>query len=168
MSASSSFGGPTVRPSPRGARQGFTLIEIIITLAILAVVLGIAALNLRGFHDPLHEAATDLSGLMKQSRAKAMATTSAYRVLVSPSGSPHLIAETAISCDAASSGWAADSALTADLPAHITMTVTQGSLPTCFDPRGIASEDVIFELTDAKGRTMSVEVMLGGAVRILS
>jgi prepilin-type N-terminal cleavage/methylation domain-containing protein len=168
MRESSVLGRRSARRSTRGARQGFTLIEIIITLAVIGIVLAIAALNLRGFHDPLHEAATDLSGLMKQSRAKAMATTSAYRVLVSPSGSQHLITEAAISCDTASTGWTADSALTTDLPAHITMTVTQGSLPTCFDPRGIASEDVIFKLTDGNGRTMSVEVMLGGAVRILS
>lgn len=153
--------------SGRRRAQGFTLVEIIVVLAIFAILAGIAALNLRGLQDPLQEAATNVAGLMKQSRAKAMATTSAYRVKVSTTNTRDLVTESAIRCSD-TTGWTADTALSTELPKGISMSVSQGSLPTCFDPRGLGSQDLILTFTDSKGRSMKVEVMLGGAVRILS
>lgn len=137
-------------------------------LGIIGVLALVGALNLRWFDDPLHDAATNLSGLLKQSRVKAMATTSAYRVVASPSGSLHLVAESALSCGAGSTAWRPDDGLTLDLPTGIALSVSEGSAPTCFDPRGAASEDVVYRLVDTKGRALEVEVMLGGAVRIRS
>ena len=158
---------PQAGRTPRRRTYGFTLVELLFVLAIFAIIVAIGALNLRGLQDPLHEAATNVAGLMKQSRAKAMATTSAYRVKVSTSNARDLVTESAISCSD-TSGWAADGALSTELPKGISMSVSQGSLPTCFDPRGLGSQDLILTFTDAKGRSMKVEVMLGGAVRMLS
>lgn len=155
-----------IRPGRRRT-HGFTLIEIVVVLAIFAIVATFGALSLRGLQDPLHEAATNVAGLMKQTRAKAMATTSAYRVLVSSTNTRNLVTESAIRCSD-TTGWTADGALTSELPEGISMTVSQGSLPTCFDSRGLGNQDLILTFTDAKGRSMKVEVMLGGAVRILS
>jgi len=168
MAEPSACGSRGGRGGRRERARGFTLIEVIVALAVIGIVAVVGALHLKPFDNPLHDAATNLSGLLKQSRAKAMATTSAYRVVRDPAGGSHLITETAVSCAAAATAWHADDRLTLDLPADITLSVTGGSAPACFDPRGTANEDVVYRLVDGKGRRLDVEVMLGGAVRIRS
>jgi prepilin-type N-terminal cleavage/methylation domain-containing protein len=145
--------------------RGFTLIEVIVVLAVLGIVGAIVALNLRGFSHPLQDGATQLSGILKQSRAKAMATTSAYRVAPETAGSNHLIALTAPACNSASSAWTLDAELNADIPTGVALSVTKGSWPTCFDSRGFSATNQEFSLSDGKGGSLSVELLLGGAVR---
>ncbi len=153
------------RARPRRFSAGFTLLEMIVLLAILGIIAGIAFVNLRNLENPVQNGASQLSGILKQSRAKAMSTTSAYQVAPESSGSRHLVARTAIRCSSPAADWALDPEITADIPTEVTLSVSGGTWPTCFDPRGFASANQQFTLSDAKGATLKVELLLGGAVR---
>lgn len=149
----------------RRCNRGFSLVEMLIILAVLGIVGAIAFINLRAFENPVQDGANQLAGLLKQGRAKAMATTSAYQVEPVSTGSNRIVARTAVSCNAASGAWALDDSLTTELPAKVKVTVSKGTWPACFDPRGFASANQEFTITGEKGKTMTVELLLGGAVR---
>ena len=144
--------------------QALTLLEIILVVAVVGIVLAIGAVRLNALGDPLGTAAATVEGTFKQVRAKAMSTTSAYRVSrVSATG---LRAEYAVSCSD-TSGWVHDPKLDATLEDRVQITApsTNGEI-VCFDSRGIADTNPTVALADAKGATATVEVFLGGAVAV--
>lgn len=143
--------------------RAFTLTEALVVLGITGIILAIGALNLRGLNNPLQNGASQLEGFFKQARAKALATTSAYRVRAETSG--RLIAEYANNCNATT--WTADSRLVLELPTDVRVsgTNTPTTWPVCFTSRGLADKNLIVTLANAKNQTRQVEVMLGGGVR---
>jgi prepilin-type N-terminal cleavage/methylation domain-containing protein len=144
--------------------QALTLLEIILVVAILGIALAIGAVRLNALGDPLGGAASKVEGTFKQVRAKAMSTTSAYRV--SRVSATVLRAEYAVSCSD-TSGWTVDPKFDATLENGVQMTApTANGEIVCFDSRGIADANPTVALTDAKGGTASVEVFLGGAVEV--
>jgi len=115
--------------------------------------------NLRPLYVSVNDAATRVEGFVKQTRAKAMATTSAYRIKIQAN---KLVTERAVRCTSAS--WTADPKLKLALPEGITLQSTPNN-PLCFDSRGYAQTPLRYTLTDQKGHTRELEVLLGGAVR---
>ena len=55
--------------------------------------------------------------------------------------------------------------MTIDLPANVALSDTSWSV--CFNPRGLADSNVTITITYAGGGSQDIEVMLGGAVRIV-
>lgn len=143
--------------------RAFTLTEALVVLGITGIILTVGAINLRGLNNPLQDGASQLEGFFKQTRSKAMATTSAYQVRTESAG--RLVAEYAANCNAAT--WTADPRLTLELPAGVKVSGTNSPVtwPVCFTSRGLANKNLIVTLSDAKNRTRQLEVMLGGGVR---
>lgn len=54
--------------------------------------------------------------------------------------------------------------LIVDLPNGASMSDT--SWTACFTPRGLSESNVTFDLNDADGQSRTVEIALGGGVRI--
>ncbi len=125
----------------------------------MAILLAVMALNLRPLYDPLADATNRVEGFIKQTRAKAMATTSAYRIRISGN---QLVGERAKRCSDTS--WTPDSRLVLELPRGVTIT-SNPSVPLCFSSRGYATTPMTYTLSDAKGRTRQLQVFIGGAVR---
>ncbi|CAN5771094.1 hypothetical protein BH24DEI2_BH24DEI2_03890 [soil metagenome] len=160
----------TVYPEPRAAPYkrsvgGFSLVEMMVTLAIFGILLGIAALNLRPLSNDAQNGATILAGSFKQARARAMVTTSAYRLVYM--GPTTLRAEYANTCGA--TAWTPDPRFDVALEGGVTMTgenVKPGDVLVCFSSRGLANDSLTIRLTDKQDRSRTVEVYVGGAVAI--
>lgn len=143
--------------------RALTLVEVLVVLGITAIVLTIGTINLRGLNNPLQNGTSQLEGFFKQTRAKAMATTSAYRVRAESPG--RLVTEYAGNCNSVT--WTADPRLTLELPpgVRVSGTNTPVTWPVCFTSRGLANKNLIVTLSNTKNQTRQVEVMLGGGVR---
>lgn len=146
--------------------KGLTLVEVLVTIAVLGIALSIAALNLRPFYDPLSDGLTRTEGLLKQVRAKAMATTSAYKLSLSGN---EWTAARAGTCR--STSFSADPSLNLKLPEGVTASISPSGASLCFTSRGLlvilggsGSGEPVITLRDNKGRTKSLKVLLGGGV----
>ncbi len=139
--------------------RGFTLIELLVAMGILAILLGIAAVSMRGLDNPLNDAVQQVSGSLKQSRLKAMSNTNAYRV--KPASSTQLSVEYANNC--AASTWTHATAFERSLPEGIIFNSTAWSV--CFNSRGLADSAINVVLVRQKdNKQRSIQVLLGGAV----
>src|SRR5690606_10201974 len=151
--------------SSASRRSGFTLFELLIVLVLVGIVLAIAAPRLRGFDNELANAASETAGFFRQTRSTALASTSAYRVIVvSPT---RLRTELSGSC-AAPTG-RPDDQRRLELRDGIVMQgtpIVAGSTLVCFDSRGMASASPAFELRDREGKRYSIQLFLGGAVQM--
>jgi type IV fimbrial biogenesis protein FimT len=139
--------------------HGFSLIELLVTLGIVGIALGIGLMYLAPLLAPVDEAAIELEGVFRHARARALATTSAYRVR--PDSATGVRSDTAENCTGGT--WTPESTLA--FPRQVTMTDTSWSV--CFNSRGLASTDLVVTLTHPEYQTRQVEVMLGGAARVV-
>ena len=150
--------------SPRAVaavyRQGFTLLELLVVVAIMGILLGIGALNLRPLSNDLQNDTNLVVGIFKQARVKAVATTSGYRI-VKKSGT-RLIAEYSNSCTGTT--WIEDSRLTVNLEHDTRIQGSNGTL-TCFSSKGLATTNPTLDLKNGN-KTRQIEVFLGGSVEV--
>lgn len=156
--------------------SGFSLVETLVVLAVIAIVSGIAFLDLRPLYDPLQDGLARTEGYLKKVRAKAMATTSAYRVvLVTDSGKPQLKASYAPRCDP-NLTFTEDPRLVQDFPTGVQVALSPPNAFICFTSRGTLSfrpnqsgftGNPQINLRDGRGRSASLELLLGGGVRRL-
>ena len=146
----------------RRSNAGFSLIEMIVVLAVMGTLMGIAALNLKPFADPLHDAVARLEGFAKQARSKAMANTLAYRIFVTDG---RVYAKYAYRCSDAH--WTIDPKLDMKLPSGVSVRPTPpGRNWVCFNSRGYTSRSRAWKLQDTRGRSKKVTVFMGGAVKV--
>jgi prepilin-type N-terminal cleavage/methylation domain-containing protein len=140
---------------------GMSLIELLVVLAVAGIALGASTLYLRPMEAPLQTGAANLEGFLRQARGRALATTSAYRV--TPSDSRNVEAEFASNCGA--STWTSDPGVTLVLPRQVAMTDTGWSV--CFNSRGLADSNLVISLTHPSAGSRQIEVLRGGAARVL-
>lgn len=133
--------------------------ELLAVLAVAGIAMATASLYLRPMEAPVLTAAAELEGFLKQARARALATTSACRVLPVTSG--NLRVECAANCGA--TGWTVDPGPGLALPRDVTMTDT--SWTACFTSRGLSTGNLTITLAHPDYRSQRVEVLLGGAAR---
>lgn len=145
----------------RGA-AGTSLVEALAVLAVLAVLLGMAAVSLDPLETPVRRGSDLLMGALRQARATAMATTTAHRLR--PLTNRLLIVEHAPSCS--SGAWTEDPKLDIELPDQVTLD--DAGWTVCFDTRGTASANLLLTLEHPRYESEIVEVLMGGAVRPVS
>ncbi len=144
----------------RGKSKGFTLIELLSVIAILGILFGIGIITAVGLRNPLGEAVTQLSSVLRQVRTRAISTTSAYRLKAT--SSTKAIVEYALGCN--STTWVTDSRLSMDLEPGIQFS--NPSFVVCYQPRGTVPTAITIGLFNAKGQTRSAAVYTAGAIII--
>lgn len=139
---------------------GFTMIELIVVMALFAVISGIAVSNLRELESPLSNSAFGSSHYLRLVRARAISTTSYIRV--DPANSSSLIASRSDQDDCGGTV-SAISDLTYTFEEGVTLGATDWYL--CFTPRGLSDEHVSFSFSSDAG-TRTMQVALGGGVKV--
>ena len=139
--------------------RGFTILEMIVTMGILAVVMGIAVANIKKFDDPLNDASNQVVGFFKQARAKAISTTSAYTVY--PISATRLGTKYAAKCtDVVTTD---DTSFFLNFPTGSHLNATNWTL--CYSSRGLPDGNLTIDLRDTNNLTKTVQVYLGGGAR---
>jgi prepilin-type N-terminal cleavage/methylation domain-containing protein len=144
----------------RGER-GSSLIELIAVMAVIGISVGAAVVYLQPAAAPVETGAVLVKSFFGLARARATATTSAYRLTASSSTA--IAAEYAGDC--ADTTWTDDPELTLDLPSGVWFVETDWSI--CFTGRGASDTNVTVTLTDPHSGQQQVEVLLGGSARIV-
>jgi len=139
--------------------KGFTLLEMMVVLSMIGIITGMAAYQLKQLDNPAQTSAAEVMTFLKKSRAKALASTYAYRVRPK-SNSTELETHYAISCS--STTFTLDSNLSLQLPD--TASFGSNSWSLCFEPRGTlaTSQDIL--ISDPK-QSVTVQVAMGGGMR---
>jgi len=138
------------------------MLELLIVLAIVAIVVGATAINLEPAEAPLQTGSRLVEGILLQARSSAIATTSAYHVV--PDGNRRLVVEYAGNCGDAD--WTPEPGAAIELPDKVSMSSTAWSV--CFSRRGISTDNVTVTLNHPDLGSSQVEVFLGGATRVIS
>ena len=140
---------------------GFTMIELIVTLTIMGVLALIAIPAWRSLSSSSSDSATALVSHFKVVRAKALANTMAYKIY--PSSTTQINVDSAANCSA--STWTNDASLRFTLSDGSALSSTAWSF--CYDSRGLSSNSLTFNITATSKPTITIEAVLGGAVRQL-
>lgn len=167
---------------------GMSLIEILVVVALTAMLAAITAPAVTFGNNPLRDSSNRISASFKWARARAMASTSGVRIrgisatefvmerarnCATPAGNdadgnPNW---TNISDQVRKNGQLVNEDLSFDTPAQLTAVTEDGTAATpttwdiCFNSRGIANKTVVLTMQDTntnQQRTMTV--FLGGTV----
>ena len=147
-----------------GRRSGFSIIELLVIIAIIGILATIGFLNLRPLHNEARAAANDFAGTVKQARGRAMVTTSAYRLVYR---APDRVEMQWRKTCAGSDAWTPEARFDLELRDGTTVDGrVDGEELLCFNSRGTTDQSPTVTFRDARGRTASVAVFAGGGVRV--
>lgn len=138
--------------------SAFTLMDLLVAVTLAGILGGFATLNLMEVSNPSRSAASEVATYIKQIRARALATTSAYTI--TPSGANSIVATFGNTC--------------ADIQtpdAEMTLNITNASITNlawsvCYNSRGFPDANVSIPVTDVYSGAATVEVLLGGSIRV--
>ena len=140
---------------------GYSIFEVLAVLALLAILSGVATNNLKELSDPLENSSAELIAFLKQVRARAISTTSAYKV--APVSNGDIVTSYSERCSDAAVEWVADPGVTLSLPTGAWLEDTDWAI--CFGPRGLPDGNIQVVLRDMDAGSRTIEVYLGGGVR---
>ena len=135
------------------------MIELLVSLFIFSLLASTFVSSVGRIRNPLQEATSSSLGFLKQARARALETTSAYQVY--PVSTTQLGARYAAQC--ASEDWIVDPSLQLEL--SDTVSLAETGWEVCFTSRGLASGANTFTLQNSEGDQEFIDIFLGGAVR---
>jgi prepilin-type N-terminal cleavage/methylation domain-containing protein len=158
-----------IRP-PKSNSQGFTLIEMIVTVMVAGILMAIAAPSFLSLNKPLRDGSQQFKSQLSLIRSKAISSSKAYRIRPKfdtltltnyPDGvARNFVVEYAGNCKVTATGgtngWQVASQFDLDLPPNIGIPVDDTTLPVtnansldwtttvrksiCFDNRGILED----------------------------
>lgn len=140
--------------------NGFTLIEMLVTLGVASSISLIAVANLKSFYNPAVSGAAELASFIKQTRARALTNITTYTVR--PTSSNRIITTSGTSC--APEVQVSAPQLTLRLPTGANLNDLTWSI--CYTTRGISQSSADIVVQDSEG-SQTVQVVLGGGVRVL-
>jgi prepilin-type N-terminal cleavage/methylation domain-containing protein len=158
----------TIRP-PKYNSQGFTLIEMIVTVMFAGILMAMATPSLLSLNKPLRDGSLQFKSQLSLIRSKAISSSKAYRIRPKftalndyPDGTArNFVVEYAANCKVTATGgtngWQMASQFDLDLPPNIGIPVGDITLPVtpvvnansldwtttksiCFDNRGILED----------------------------
>ncbi len=138
---------------------GYTLAEMLVVMALIGILAGTAVSNLKELNDPLADASFTVTHYLRLVRARGISQT--LFIQVAPTSSTIIAASSSDSC---SGTMTAIDDLEVNLPRGASMSDT--SWTACFTPRGLSEDNITFDLSDSDGQSKTVEIALGGGVRI--
>ena len=145
--------------------KGFTLVELLIVLGVVAILLGIAALDVRPLNNDARTAANEFIGVARLARSRAMGTTSAHRLVVADATTVRV--EAASACADPVTVWEAQDGLSATFRrGAVFEDQAPGNVLTCYDTRGIANASPTVLIRDGRNRTATVEMFAGGGIEL--
>ena len=140
--------------------RGFSITEMVVAMGLASSLMGVAAMNMKKLEDPLQSGSAHLSSFIKEVRAEAISSTLAYTI--KPVSSTKIITTYANKCSDTTQ--TTDPRVILNLPSGANLSNTSWDL--CFTARGFPDGNIDVSLQDIGHQTKTVEVMLGGAVRI--
>ena len=143
-------------------QSGFTLVNMLTTLSLIAILSAIAISDLKEVNSPLVDSSFQITHFLREARSKAMSKT--VTVKVSPISAYSIKAEQGNSCSPTETFTPLSPTMQSNLPNGASLTDTTWEI--CFTKRGLASQSSLFLIQDEEGQTRTVEVALGGASRI--
>ncbi|MBX7145465.1 MAG: type II secretion system GspH family protein [Oligoflexia bacterium] len=142
------------------SRLAFTVIELLVALAITGILAGIAIINLHALSSSSANAAAELATLLKQARARAISSTSAYFVV--PISTTQVVTRFGTNCS--DTTLINDPTLSLSLPSGTNLGSISWTI--CFTSRGLSDSNTQIPIYDLHSQNHQVEVLLGGSVRI--
>ena len=140
---------------------GFTLFEMLVVMAIAGILFGIGAITLSNLRNPAQEGQSLTSASLRTVRARAIASTSAYRMMVT-ADRLGLQADTGTDCNAVS--WTRQPTYDVILPDKAIFQNT--SWTVCFNARGTIAlvPPTPLAITDNRNHQFGIQMFLGGAI----
>jgi len=141
-------------------QNGYSIIELIAAMGLFAVLSGIALMNFSELDNPSKTGAQELASYFKEIRTKAISSTSAYTIY--PQAGDSFIAKSSDQCSSATK--TIDNSVAFRMPHGASISNIAWTL--CYNARGFPDGNLTLTVNDLDGDTKTVEVFLGGAVRV--
>ncbi|MCB0352207.1 MAG: hypothetical protein KDD64_01745 [Bdellovibrionales bacterium] len=138
---------------------GFSILELVITVALMAVLTTVAVSNIKELENPLADASYQVSRFIRLVRARAISQT--IVIVIQPSSTSEIVSFSSNDC--AGTLTAIDD-LSLSLPDGSSLTSTDWS--ACLNQRGLSDTNLVFQIQDIEGKTRTIELALGGGVQI--
>lgn len=166
--------GRRMRYNPIKPKQsGFTLIEILVVVAILGILMAIGIISYANARSPAQEAKNTLNAILFQTRAEAAGTTSAKRLRVSNDYKKVFI-DTSKRCNDPEVTWKLGEQ-TINMPEKMVrkpLTIKpknplgpDDNILICFTSRGLVDKNKTIQISDTQSKFF-IDLSLAGGVRI--
>ena len=150
--------------------EGYTLFELLVTLGFIAILAGSATFQARSLSDPIQNETAITLSFIKQIRARAVASTSAY--LLYPTSATHLAVARGTACPTAMPanpstlvpGTFTADVLNINLGEKVRFVSTTWG--ACVTQRGLFTGQSNVQLIDPDGKTKTITIFLGGATKV--
>ena len=140
--------------------RAFTLLEVIVTMSLVGLLCALVPLRLSALYNRGQGSAEAVVSYLRSTRALAMARTET--LIISPTSSTELGRLRATSC---SDPAPVSENFTFKLPHGVRLADTSWSV--CFTSRGLSNASQTFAVVDSSGTPRTIEIALGGGLRIL-